>query len=70
MARKAARSKFTPTELTEIARRLRAEKEMKNSVVGPSQSGETGEIKTVLGSKTTNTVVEKQTHGQVVKANG
>lgn len=64
LARKAARSKFTPTELTEIGQRLRAEKERNNLMTGPSQSAETKDTKLVLSPKSTNKIVEKQAPAQ------
>jgi hypothetical protein len=70
LARKAARSNFTPTELTEIAQRLRGEKEINTSVADPSQSDETKDTKMMLSSKTTNEIVEEQVPGQDTKADG
>ena len=68
LARTAARSRFTPTELAEIAKRLRAKKEMTKSEGVAGQSMDVKDSKTILEPKTTNLNIEKQAPGQDTRA--
>lgn len=70
LAKKAARSKFTPAELAIIAQNLRAEKQVIEAKANSSKPKDIGNISTALEPKTAATKLEDQIPAQDTERKG